>query len=180
MSTRLSAAFRSKEQLESKLQRPGTTHLVKRIQGPEAGVQGGRSLSERRLPQVRIHESEVGVIENVERLSSELQLEAIMDWEVASNGKIHLPSPKSSHEISGRVASLTIRSKAEGIRIYCPATRTRQTVVIDCGTRRPFNVNRLFGIEIQPGVTDLPSAGVNGTKAVQGNWKSRTRREAVV
>jgi len=79
----------------------------------------------------RIYLTEVRVVEDVESLSTKLQLESFKDWKFPAYGQVHLPGTESADKVSWRVAwdggsagghATATRRQAECIRIDRPST----------------------------------------------------------
>src|SRR6266566_4209438 len=109
-----------KRELQSKLHRSRSTHLVQGTQSAQATGQRsgglaklttGREGRRRRVQRtVRgVNCAEAGMIEEVECFNPELQPKPFAYRNLASNREIHLPGTKATHKVPRRVPSATSR-----------------------------------------------------------------------
>jgi len=94
----------SKRQLERKLHRAWSTLLVLRREASEAVVQHLSSLTKRRIAEGRIDETEIGMIQDVERLGAELQVDLVAQPELLPGGEVDLCSTETTGKITGGIA----------------------------------------------------------------------------
>ena len=97
--------------------------LIERVQDAQRTGERTRRLAKGRLAKVRIDDSKIGMVEDVEGFRSELQLQPFMNRKFPPDSQVHLYGIKSPREVSGSIAETRIHS-SEGIRIDCPASRT--------------------------------------------------------
>src|SRR5260370_22036321 len=105
----------SEDQLQPKLDRPGATELIERIERPRPKIASGTSKA---MPQhleglpewatetgeVTDWLSEVRMVQNVEHLSAKLQLQRLTNDKLAMDCKIPLSSAKSPQRIPRQVS----------------------------------------------------------------------------
>jgi hypothetical protein len=82
------------------------------------------------IAQEGIDVAEGWMVENVERLRSQLQREPVVQVNFAPQGEICLECPESSNEVPWSVAGGVSHGKTERSWVYCPAARILRSMKI--------------------------------------------------
>src|ERR1700682_4742842 len=104
------------KEFERKLHGSWTALLVLRTYSSQTLVQHLRRLPERRRSERRIDVSKIRVIEQIERLSAELERETFIQRDVPAYREIYLGLPKTTRKVSRSIPWVSSRWNHKGGR----------------------------------------------------------------